>query len=322
MLRAIAAGLLSGLVAAAPAWAETYPVRPVTMVVPYAAGGTTDVLTRIVGQAMGADLGQSVVVENVGGAGGTMGTLRVARSEPDGYTLNFGNMGSLAANVTLYPKLRYDPRKDLAPIGLVATVPMVLSVSNASGIRDLPGFVARLRQGDLKLGHAGIGATSHLAALAFLSETGTKATLVAYRGSGPAINDLAAGVVDAVFDQTVTMIPMHTGGNVRAIAVSNSARLPQLPDVPTFAEAGVPRFDLTVWNAIAAPKDTPPQIVARLEDALGKALADPTVRARFDELAALPPTPDQVGAAELGRLIERDVERLGRLLREAGVKTE
>jgi tripartite-type tricarboxylate transporter receptor subunit TctC len=145
---------------------------------------------------------------------------------------------------------------------------------------------------------------------------------VAYRGSGPSINDLAGGVVDAVFDQTVTMIPMHTGGNVKAIAVTGRERLPQIPDVPTFAEGGVPAFDLTVWNAIAAPKGTPAEVVARLEAALAKALVDANVKARFTDLAAVAPAPSEAGGAALGRLIATDVERLGRLVESAGIKPE
>jgi tripartite-type tricarboxylate transporter receptor subunit TctC len=291
-------------------------------VVPYAAGGTTDVLARIVGKAMSADLGQTVIVENAGGAGGTVGTQRVVRAEPDGYTLSFGNMGSLAANVSLYPKLSFDPRKDLAPVGVVAIVPMVLSVSKKSGVRDVPGFVQKLRTGNVNFGHSGPGSTGHLAAVAFLAATNTRATNVAYRGAGPAINDLTAGVVDAVIDQTVTMIPMHTGGNVTAIGVTSPTRLPQIPDVATFAEAGVPAFDLTVWNAIAAPRGTPPEIVKRLEKAVAAALADPEVKQRFADLAAQAPGPKEAGSEALGWLIEADVERLGKLVTGAGIKAE
>lgn len=320
--RSLGMGVAALLALAGPAVAQTFPARPVSFVVPYAAGGTTDVLARIVGQAMGAELGQTIVVENVGGAGGTVGTQRVTRADPDGYTLSFGNMGSLAANVSLYPKLRFDPRQDLVPIGVVAIVPMVVSVSKASGIADLPGFVAKLKGGDVTIGHAGIGSTSHLAAVAFLAATNAKAVMVAYRGSGPSINDLAGGVVDAVFDQTVTMIPMHTGGNVKAIAVSGAARLPQIPDVPTFVEGGVPAFDLTVWNALAAPKGTPPAIVARLEASLAKALTDANVRARFADLAAVAPAEAEAGGPALGRLITNDVERLGRLVKGAGIASE
>lgn len=310
--------------AAGAASAQTFPNRPVTFVVPYAPGGTTDVLARIVGKAMGADVGQTVIIENAGGAGGTTGTQRVVRAEPDGYTLTFGNMGSLAANVSLYPKLSFDPRRDLAPVGLVATVPMALSLSKASGVKDLAGFLAKLRSGDkaVNFGSAGPGSTGHLAAIAFLAVTNTKATLVNYRGAGPAINDLVAGVVDSVIDQTVTMLPMHAGGNVTTIAVSSKARLTQAPDVPTFTEGGVPEFDLSVWNAIAAPRGTPAPVLERLQAALAKALADPELKARFADLAAEAPGPDGRGGASLARLIEADVERLGGIVRAAGITAE
>jgi tripartite-type tricarboxylate transporter receptor subunit TctC len=307
---------------AGPAAAQDYPNRPISFVVPYAAGGTTDVLARIVGKAMSADLGQTIIIENAGGAGGTVGTQRVVRAEPDGYTLTFGNMGSLAANVSLYPKLSFDPRKDLAPVGVVAIVPMVLSVSKKSGVRDLAGFIEKLRAGNVNFGHSGPGSTGHLAAVSFLAATNTKATNVAYRGAGPAITDLAAGVVDAVIDQTVTMIPMHTGGNVTAIGVTSPTRLPQIPDVPTFAEAGVPQFDLTVWNAIAAPRGTPPEVIRRLEKAVAAALADPEVKQRFTDLAAQAPGPKAAGSQALGWLIEADVDRLGKLVTGAGIKAD
>jgi tripartite-type tricarboxylate transporter receptor subunit TctC len=255
MMRSVIAAIAAVLLSAHAAAAQNFPNRSLTLIVAAAAGGTTDVLARIVARRMGEDLGQSVVVENVAGGGATVGTRRVVRSDADGYTLNFGNMGSLAANVWLFPQLGFDPRQDFAPIGLVAIVPMVLSVSKKSGIRDLAGLIAtlRARPGALNFGHAGPGTTGHLDAITFLHVTGTQAHDIPYRGAGPAINDLIAGTIDAVIDQTVTMIPMHTGGSVTAIATSSPSRLVQIPDVPTFVEAGVPAFDLTVWNAIAAP---------------------------------------------------------------------
>ena len=269
---------LVGAAFAAPAHAQTYPNRPITFIVPYAAGGTTDVLARIIGKAMGSDLGQTIVIENAGGAGGTVGTQRVVRADPDGYTLTFGNMGSLAANVSLYPKLSFDPRKDLAPVGVVANVPMVLSVSKKSGVKDVAGFIEKLKGGEVNFGHSGPGSTGHLAAVAFLAATNTKATNIAYRGAGPAITDLAAGVVDAVADQTVTMIPMHTGGNVTAIGVTSPKRLPQIPDVPTFAESGLPGVDITVWNAIAALLGNPPAVLAWHEKILVVSFVNPVVK--------------------------------------------
>ncbi|TDR90371.1 Bug family tripartite tricarboxylate transporter substrate binding protein [Enterovirga rhinocerotis] len=315
---------ICALLIAGPAFAQAYPSRPITIVVAYAPGGTTDVLARIMAKAMTAQLGQSVIVENVGGAGGTTGTQRVVRAEPDGYTLTIGNMGSFAANVSLYPNLSFDPRKDLAPIGLIATIPMVVSASKKSGITDMAGFLKRLREkeGSVNIGTAGIGSTSHLAAVAFQHVTKTKATLVNYRGSGPSITDLVAGVVDVVFDQTVTMIPMHKGGSVTAFGVSSKARIAQLPDVPTFIEGGVSEFDLSVWNAMMAPKGTPPEIVAKLEAALSASLDDPEVKQRFSDLAAPAPEAAERGAAHLGKLVARDVDRLGDIVRAAGVKVE
>ncbi|MET0528149.1 MAG: tripartite tricarboxylate transporter substrate-binding protein [Microvirga sp.] len=301
-----------------------YPTRPITMIVPAAAGGTTDVLARIAGKIMSADLGQPIIIENVGGAGGSIGVLRVVRAEPNGYTLSFANMGQIAANATLYPKLNYDPRRDLAPIGLFATVPMVLSTSKASGLADMSSFLRKLREKDniVNFANSGPGSTGHLAAVTFLSVTNTKATLVAYRGAGPAMNDMLAGVVDAIIDQTVTMIPMHTGGSLTAIAVSSKGRLSQIPDVPTFEEAGVPEFDLTVWNAVAAPRGTPPAIIDRLEKALRMAVDDPEVRQRFVDLAAEAPTPDAQGAEALRKVIAADVDRLAQIIKAAGITGE
>lgn len=316
--------LLGLALASWPAAAQPFPNRPITFVVPYAPGGTTDVLARIMSKAMTAQLGQSVIVENVSGAGGTSGTQRVIRAEPDGYTLSFGNLGSLAANALLYPQIPFDPRRDLAPVGLVATVPVVLSLSKKSGVTDMAGFLRKLREKEngVNFGTAGAGSTTHLAASLFTSVTSTKATFVNYRGSGPVITDLVAGVIDAGFDQTVTMMPMHIGGNVTAIAVSGPARMPQMPDVPTFAEAGVPDFQLSVWNAIAAPPATPPAIVARLEAALAAALDEPETKRRFEELASTAPLGNERGSAALGRLFAAEIPRLERIVKSAGIKAE
>jgi tripartite-type tricarboxylate transporter receptor subunit TctC len=324
MMKSLIAAIAAVFLFAQSAAAQNFPNRSITLVVAAAAGGTTDVLARIVAKRMGEDLGQSVVVENVTGGGATVGTRRVVRADADGYTLIFGNMGSLAANFWLFPNIGFDPRQDLAPVGLVAIVPMVLSVSKKSGIRDMAGLIAALKAkpGALNFGHAGPGTTSHLAAITFLHVTGTQAHDIPYRGSGPAINDLVAGTIDAVIDQTVTMIPMHTGGNVTAIATSASSRLAQIPDVPTFAEAGVPAFDLTVWNAIAAPAATPRPVLERLESSLKTALTDPDLRHRFAELAAEIPEPNQIGAEPLRRLIASDIERFGPIIKAVGVKVE
>jgi tripartite-type tricarboxylate transporter receptor subunit TctC len=302
-MRSVIAAIAAVVLSAHTAAAESFPNRPITLVVAAAAGGTTDVLARIVAKRMGEDLGQSVVVENVTGGGATVGTRRVVRADPDGYTLIFGNMGSLAANFWLFPNLGFDPRQDLAAVGLVAIVPMVLSVSKKSGIRDVAGLIATMKAkpGALNFGHAGPGTTSHLAAITFLHVTGTQAHDIPYRGSGPAINDLVAGT---------------------AIATSASSRLAQIPDVPTFAEAGVPAFDLTVWNAIAAPAATPKPVLERLESSLKTALADPDLRHRFADLAADIPKANQIGAEPLRRLIASDIDRFGPIIKAVGLKME
>jgi tripartite-type tricarboxylate transporter receptor subunit TctC len=306
------------------ATAQTFPSRPITLVVAAAAGGTTDVLARIVAKSMTDDLKQSVVVENVTGGGATVGTRRVVRADPDGYQLIFGNMGSFAANVWLFPNLGFDPRQDLAPVGLVAIVPMVLSVSKQSGITDLKSFVERLKGKDraVNFAHAGPATTTQLASATLQYVVGGKATDIPYRGSGPAMNDLMAGTVDALIDQTVTMIPAHVGGSVKALAVSSDARLAQIPDVPTFKEAGTPEFDLTVWNAIAAPAATPKPVLDRLVASLKTALADPDLQKRFADLAAEVPKAEQQGPEPLRALIARDVDRLGTIIKAVGLKAE
>lgn len=317
---AIAASVLIG----GPVAAQTFPTRPITLVVASAAGGTTDILARLVAKSMSEDLKQTVVVENVTGGGATVGTRRVVRADPDGYQLIFGNMGSLAANIWLFPNLGFDPRKDLEPVGLVAIVPMVLSVSKQSNVPDLKSFIAKMKAKErgVNFAHAGPATTTQLASATLQYVTGSKATDVAYRGSGPALNDLMGGTVDALIDQTVTMIPAHVGGTVKAIAVSSDARLPQIPDVPTFKEAGTPEFDLTVWNAIAAPAATPKPVLDRLVASLKVALADPELQKRFEELAAEVPRADQQGPEPLRRLIARDVDRLGAVIKAVGLKAE
>lgn len=315
--------LLLGLMAAAtlaiaPVSAQSYPTRPVTMLVPFAAGGTTDVLARILAEEMGKALGQNIVVENVGGAGGRTGTERVIRGEPDGYTVLFGNMGPMAASRALFKDQRYDPRTDLAPIGLVADVPMVMAASKKSAVADLKSFVAKVKaEGDkVTFGTAGFGATSDLAPRLLLHLSGLKATIVPYKGAGPAIQDLIGGFVDGVIDQTATLLPLHASGTVTALAVTGDSRLPQAPDVPTFAEAGLPDFGMKVWNALAVHKDTNPAIVARLVAALDQSLSSDFVRTRFEGLAVPVPPASVRGPAHLDRLVKAEVERWEAVLKD------
>jgi len=322
--RALLAAAAAGLAMPATARAQAaFPQRPISLLVPAAPGGTLDALARFFAHNMAPNLGR-IVVENVAGAGGLIGMQRLMRSEPDGHTIVFGNMGVMAAFRALNPNADYDPRRDLAPVGLAAHVPMVIAASPQSGVRDLQGLLERFRERGERatFGTAGLGTTSHLAPALLLHLTGLKGTLVSYRGAGPAMNDLAAGVVDAVIDQTVTMIPAHRGGTAVALAVSGARRAPQIPDVPTFAEAGVPAFDLVVWNAIAAPRGTPAPIVERLAAAMEAALETEDLSRRLAGLAAMPPAPEERGPAVLGRLIAADTERWIQVVRESGMAVQ
>ncbi|RAI59749.1 Bug family tripartite tricarboxylate transporter substrate binding protein [Roseicella frigidaeris] len=309
---------------AAGARAEAFPQRTVTIIVPSAPGGTLDAVARFFAQAMAPGLGRSVVVENVSGAGGLVGMQRLARAEPDGHTLAFGNMGVMAVGYVLNPGGGFDPRRDMTPLSLVVDVPMVLAASPRGGIRTLAGLLDHIRrsEGRVSFGTAGLGTTSHLAPGYLLHLVGLKATLVSYRGSGPAMNDLAAGVVDAVIDQTVTMIPAHRGGTAVALAVSAPHRIPQLPEVPTFAEAGLPGFDLVIWNGFAGPPGLPAPVTARLAEALEAAQGDAGLQARLQELASSPSPPAERGPAAMQARIAAEVTKWTAIIRQSGVNRD
>jgi tripartite-type tricarboxylate transporter receptor subunit TctC len=319
MTAAVAAACCSGAARAEPA----FPLRPITLVVPYAPGGTTDILARLIAMGMGQVLKQPVVVDNTSGAGGTIGTQRVVRANPDGYTLTFGNMGSLSANSLLYPSAKFNPMRDLAPVGLVATVPTVLSVSNASGVQTLPQLIdaLKMRPGSFNFGSGGPGTTNHLAAAMFLYQTGTKAEIIQYRGAGPAIAELMSGQIQVVIDQTLSLVPMHTDKRVRAVAVANPTRIAAAPDIPTFSEGGLPSFDLSVWNAISAPPGTPKDVIDKLAAAISSALDSPEVAAKLKQYSARAPVGDERGPRALGQLIESDTKRLAVVIKAAGIAT-
>lgn len=304
--------ITSGAILTGPAWSQDdFPNQPITIIVGAAPGGATDLLARLVGQEMGQYLGVNVVIENVPGAGATIGMTQGAGAEPDGYTLSFGNMGHLAANVAIYDDLPFDPIEDFEPIGNVANVPMVLAVSNQSGLTTLEEFLTFLEEnpGAANFGTSGPGSTGWLAPSLLLDITGHEAELVTYQGAGPALNDLFAGVMDAQIDQTATMIPVHVEGQALALAVTSPERIEQLPDVPTFEEAGLPEFDMVVWNGLVAPAGTPEEVLARLEEAVNHALESDEVQARYTDLAMQAPAPDDRGREAFGALIESDIER-------------
>lgn len=314
-------GCAAALVLAAPAAAaDNFPSRPIVMLVAVAPGGTLDTLARQIASGLTTQLGQSVVVENTTGAGGLIGYQRLMKSDPDGYTLMFSNM-SLAIIPLLYPSAQVDPVRDLSPIGTVATVPMVLSVSNKSGITSLPEMLKRMRSGGPKLnfGSGGPGTTAHLAEGLFLHISKTQGELIQYRGSGPAIADLMAGTIDAVIDQTVTMMPLHKDKRIRAIAVSAPQRLAQMPDVPTFAEGGLPAFNLAIWNGVVAPRNTPKPVVDKLAAALSKTIDSPEFKNRIDQLAATRPDQAERGPAPFSALLAKDTREVASLAKQIGL---
>jgi tripartite-type tricarboxylate transporter receptor subunit TctC len=299
--------------------ADTYPSRPITMVVPFAAGGTTDIIARIVSEHMSRTLGQSIVVENVAGAGGTTGSLRVARATPDGYTVIMGNMGTHSASVGLYPNLSYDPRTDFEPVMNAAGTPMMISARKDFPAKNLAEFIALLKADPTKYnyGHGGVGSTSHLTCVFFHHLIGAPVQHVPFRGSGPALAALLSKQLDYVCDQTVTIIPQLTAINTYVIATP--ARSPAAPDVPTSAEAGLPAFQVVGWNAMFAPKGTPREIVARLNAAGRAALADESVRKRLLELGC--EIPEGVGQTPegLGALVRSEVDKWTPVIKAAGV---
>jgi len=300
---------------------EGFLSKPVTIIVSVAPGGSLDALARLLASELGKVTNGTFVVENVIGAGGLLGFQRLVRSAPDGYTLMFSNQ-SMVLIPLFYPKADLDVVKDTTAIGTVANVPMVLSVSNQSGIQDLPSMLEGMRSGklDLYFGSGGPGTTAHLAEAMFLRMADVKAELVQYRGSGPALTDLMAGTIQSVLDQTVTMLPLHKGKRLKAIAVASKERLPQMPDVPTFAEGGLPQFDLQIWNGLVGPKGMPKEVVDKLAEAVTKAVQTPAFRERIDTLAAQVPSPEERSPAGFASTLQRNQKQFAELARQIGLQ--
>lgn len=324
---AMMAAALASVVLAAPAKpvrADTYPSRPVTMVVPFTAGGPTDIIGRIVAEHMGRTLGQQFVIENVGGVAGTTGAARAAKAAPDGYTLVVGPMSTMSFTPALYPRLGFNPLTDFEPVGIAASAPIVLVVNKDLPAGSLKEFVAYMKANEAKLanGNAGVGSTSHLACLLLNKSAGANITMVPYRGAGPALLDVVSGQVGYLCDQTQSVMSQVTAGTVKPLAVLAPTRSPSMPQVPTATEAGMSGIDMVVWNAIFAPKGTPPEIVAKLTDALNKAISDPASRERLLQLGAEPPPEADRGPKALHRIHEADVAKWGGIIREANIKVE
>ena len=301
--------------------AQDYPSKPVRFVVPLAPGGTTDVLARLVGEKLSASLGQQFVVDNKPGAGGNVGTAQVAKAEPDGYTLLMGTVGTHAINASIYPSLPYDPVQDFAPVTLVATVPNVLVVNPevpANSVAELIAL-AKEKPGELNFASSGNGTSIHLSGELFKAMTGVDIVHVPYKGSGPAVVDLLGGQVEMMFDNLPSSAPQIKAGKLRPLGVTSKERSPTLPDVPTIAEAGVPGYEALSWFGVLVPAGTPNAIVAKLQDEIAKALADPAMRERFAELGAVP-----VGGtpAEFANFISAETAKWAKVVQDAGIKLE
>ncbi|MDO9709934.1 tripartite tricarboxylate transporter substrate-binding protein [Paracraurococcus lichenis] len=275
--------------AAGPAAAQPFPARPITVIVPFAAGGPTDTVTRLVAEAMGRDLGTTVVVENAGGAGGTIGAQKVAQSRPDGYTLLLHHIG-MATAPTLYRRLAYDPVGGFETIGLVTEVPMTLVARKDFPANTLAEAIAVIRKQKERLNYAnaGIGAASHLCGLLLMTAVDAPMTTVPFRGTGPAMQELLSGRVDLMCDQTTNTTEQINSGALKVFSVTTKERVAALPSIPTSAEAGLPAFEVTVWHGLYAPKGTPAEVTQRLSQALQAALRDPRLVARFAELGTAP----------------------------------
>jgi tripartite-type tricarboxylate transporter receptor subunit TctC len=320
--RLCAAACTAALLIAGAAAAQDYPARPVTLVVPYAAGGGNDVMARIVAERMSRTLGQQIVIENKGGAGGSIATRQVAKSAPDGYTLGLGGTGTHAINPTLYPNVGYDPRKDFAPVGLIATSALVVLVNTSVPAKTIPELVALAKRdpGKLNYASAGVGSGIHLGAELFAAMAGIKLTHIPYKGSAPALTDLIGGHVAIYFSSLPPALALIKEGKVRALAVTGPKRSALLPDLPTVAEAGpLPGYEAVLHYGIVAPAGTPRPIVDKLNAAMRAALAEPEVRERIisDGAEPLPGTPDDYAAD-----IDREEKKWSQVVRRSGAKVE
>lgn len=307
---AVAATFLAGRVGG-----EEYPVRPITLIVPFSAGGTSDVIARLAAEQMGKVLGQQIVNENTPGAGGTTALTRLARATPDGYTIGIGNSGTNAASYAIYKDIKYKPDA-FVPIGLVAKTVPVIALRKDFPARDLKEFVAyaKANPGKVTLGHAGVGSSNYLICKAFTQAAGIEVTLVSYRGAAPALGDVMGGQIDGTCDAAVSVASSIQGGNVRGLVISSPRRLASLPDVPTAAEAGLPAFELLGWNGLFAPRNTPEPILAKLNAALRETVAGEAFHRRMEELGSLPASGEELTPAYVAKLVPAEIERSAKLL--------
>ncbi|ANH67936.1 ABC transporter substrate-binding protein [Mitsuaria sp. 7] len=320
IVAAAAATAMLGVFAALPAMAQDFPSKPIRFIVPYAAGGTTDLVARTVGAHMSQTLGQTVVIENRGGAGGNLGMDAVAKAAPDGYTVGMGAISTNALNPHIYKKMSFDPRKDFSAIGLLGNSTIVLEVSPSLPVKTVAELRAHVAKNPgTPFGTAGAGTSMHLAGVLFGQLSHTEWVHVPYKGSAPLITDLIGGQIQVAFDNLPASLPHIQAGKLRALAVAGSQRNPALPDVPTLAEAGLPGYAIEPWFGVYGPAGLPAPVVRRLEQALKAALADPGVK---DKLVAAGFSPKSSTAAELATLSSQEYERLGKVARSASMTAD
>jgi tripartite-type tricarboxylate transporter receptor subunit TctC len=321
----VASGVLLGAGALAPAnAADAYPAGNVTMIVPFPAGGPSDTVARIIADGMSKQLGHTVVIENVGGAGGTLGVTRAAEAKPDGYTILAGSMGPMVSAPTFYQNLKYDSIKSFEPIGMSADMAAAVVVKESMPVKTLKEFVDYVKKNGAKVNqaHGGIGSSSHMACLMFNKVFDLKPTQVAYRGTGPALNDLIGGHIDYFCEQVVSIASAANGGKIRALVVSTDTRVKSLADVPTAKEAGAEAYQLNVWNAVYAPKGIPAEVKAKLVAALDKALDDPQTAERLGRLGGNVPPKAQRGPEFLARSIAKDIPFWAPILKQASAEAK
>ena len=311
-------GMLSVLTAL-PANAQTYPERPITLIVPFVAGGGADAVGRVIANGMSAQLNQPIVIENVGGAGGTLGAGRGARAQPDGYTLTLTHLGQ-AASATLYRKLPFDPIGDFEPIGVTAMVPMIIIGPKSSTAKDIVELIAQIRskKNGMTIANGGLGSGSHFCGMLFMTALKTQMQVVPYKSAAPAMNDVLGGRIDVMCDQVTTAGEQAKSGAVTAFAVTTKARLPGMPDLPTLNELVLPGFELGIWIGLAAPKGTSQPILEKLASAMKAALANPDVVRRLDEFGTQPAAKELLEPARFKKFFQEEADKWRPIITESG----
>jgi tripartite-type tricarboxylate transporter receptor subunit TctC len=319
MRKHILVATLAALTSIAPALADGYPTKPITFIVPFAAGGPLDLLARAIAEPMGAQLGQPVVIENIVGAAGSIGVGRAVHAAPDGYTVSVGNWSTHVVNGAIY-SLQYDLLTDLAPVVLLPSSPQLIVAKNTMPAANVRELVTWLHSTTANVGTAGVGSASHVSGLFLQNMTKTQFAFVSYRSGGAALQDLVAGHIDLMLDQASNSLPQIRAGAIKTYAVTSKSRLAVAPDIPTVDEAGLPQFHISVWNGLWVPKGTPPDVIARLNAAAVKAMASPSLQKRFADLGQEEPTPDQLSPAALAAFQKAEIDKWWPIVKAANIK--